>query len=122
MIHKIVEGIRSLREEHEGKKPSGAKRSPDWPRVRAKHLQRHPTCKVCGSDEKLEVHHIKSFHEHPELELNNYNLITLCESKKYGVDCHRFIGHLGSYKKINKNCKADAETWARKLKEVHNGK
>lgn len=122
MISAFVEKINSMREEHQGKKPSGSKRSSDWPRVRARHLLKQPICQVCGSDEKLEVHHIKPFHEHPELELNNYNLITLCESKKYGVDCHRFFGHRGNYRDINKHCRNDAEIWRAKLREVNYGK
>lgn len=85
----------------QGKASLGKKRSPKWPQVRKEHLKKFPYCAACGETNKLEVHHIKSFSEYPELELSPTNLITLCESKSFGITCHQFIGHLGNYKKIN---------------------
>jgi hypothetical protein len=35
------------------------------------------------------------------LELTPDNLITLCESKKYGITCHLFVGHRGNYRLFN---------------------
>lgn len=84
-----------------GKYPLSSKRSKEWPGVRRFYLDNHPMCEVCGGNEKLEVHHIKPFHLFPELELDYDNLITLCESKKYGINCHLFIGHRGNYRNIN---------------------
>ena len=84
-------------------------RSSKWPTVRKHHLIANPTCAVCGGSEMLEVHHKLPFHLDASLELNLSNLITLCESKKNGVTCHLFVGHLGSYKSFNKNVEEDAK-------------
>jgi 5-methylcytosine-specific restriction protein A len=76
-------------------------RSPRWDDVRKIHLKSFPTCAACGSETNLQVHHIKPFHLYPELELDEENLITLCETKTHR--CHFKIGHLGSWKKENPN-------------------
>lgn len=99
----------------QGKAPAGAKRSNKWPGVRKNHLKLNPQCAACGDTAKLEVHHIKPFHEHPELELEPSNLITLCESKSYGIICHLLIGHNGSYSRINPNVIEDSKHWYVKL-------
>lgn len=83
-------------------KEQGKTRSPHWPAVRALHLKNHPICEVCGGTTKLEVHHIKPFHLHPELELDPRNLISLCEGNK-AICCHLAIGHLGNYKLLNED-------------------
>lgn len=100
----------------QGKHPLSAKRSEHWPKARAAHLLLHPTCEVCGSSSKLEVHHIKPFHLHPDLELDPANFVTLCESKKIGgLNCHLIFGHLGSFKSFNVSVLKDAATWLKKL-------
>lgn len=99
----------------QGKAPKGKKRSSKWRKVRAAHVKRNPTCAVCGGTKKLEVHHIIPFHECPGLELVPENLMTLCESKKKGVTCHQFFGHLGNYKKWNETVREDVVIWNRKL-------
>jgi len=109
MLQKITDTI-------QGKAPLAVKRSSQWSVIRRKHLTNHPCCAVCGGTSKLEVHHIKPFHTHPELELDPDNLITLCESKSFGVICHLFVGHLGSYKAINPNVVEDAKNWNTKIK------
>jgi 5-methylcytosine-specific restriction enzyme A len=86
-----------------GRVPLGAKRSGSWTRVRAIHIEQHPTCAVCGGKDKLEVHHIVPFHINPGLELIPDNLVTLCESKKHGLNCHLFVGHMGNYQNVNPN-------------------
>lgn len=73
------------------------RRSKDWPKVRKAHLLTQPNCAVCGGRKKLEVHHIIPYHINRALELEPSNLITLCESKKYGLNCHLAVGHLGDY-------------------------
>lgn len=73
-------------------------RSPRWAAVRAQWLKWHPTCAACGTRDKLEVHHIRPFHLHPELELDSLNLLTLCEN---GGNCHLVFGHLKSWKSHN---------------------
>ena len=81
-----------------GEKP----RSPLWPKVRLAELKVNPDCAACGSTLNCEVHHIKSFKDHPELELCNgtgqygtpvgpSNFITLCE--RMGKEDHLHFGH-----------------------------
>src|SRR3990167_785109 len=94
----------------------GAIRSPRWREVRAEHLRKNPTCAVCGGTKTLEVHHIKLFSQFPAEELNPQNLITLCESGKLGVTCHRFFGHLGNYRQPNPDVVMDSKVWNEKLK------
>jgi len=78
-------------------------------------LERHPTCALCEGNKTLEIHHKKPFHLHPELELDPNNLITLCESGKNGIVCHRAFGHLGSYQSINNSVIVDAAWWKDKI-------
>jgi hypothetical protein len=98
-----------------GKAPTGAKRSPKWPKVRDEFLKTHPVCECCGGKVSLEVHHVEPFHINPERELDPENLMTLCESKRYGVNCHLFVGHLGNYSRWNPLARIDAILWAAKL-------
>lgn len=107
--------IKKIKDVIQGKAPLAKARSAEWPKVRKNHLQKYPYCSACGGTVKLEVHHIKPFHTNPELELNSDNLITLCESKSFGVVCHLLFGHLGSYKKINPEAKEDVVIWNNKL-------
>lgn len=80
------------------------RRSNLWGKVRAAHLIKEPSCQACGGTEALEVHHIAPFHLHPELELSEDNLITLCE--KNGHDCHFVFGHFHDWKLFNPNVRA----------------
>lgn len=93
----------------------GVTRSNEWPTVRKHHLAQSPSCVLCGGKKKLEVHHIKPFHLHPQLELDPTNLITLCEAKNDGINCHLLFGHLGSFKSFNKGVKTDAQVWYQKI-------
>jgi len=99
----------------QGKAPPGAKRSRTWRKTRKLHLKTHPRCMVCKGNRKIEVHHEIPFHIAPDQEENPDNLFTLCERKKYGINCHLLIGHLGNYRRFNPNCKIDAVTWSMKL-------
>jgi 5-methylcytosine-specific restriction endonuclease McrA len=72
-------------------------RSSKWASLRATFLKDNPRCESCDSDSSLEVHHIKPFHIHPELELDQSNLLTLCKH------CHLVIGHLRDYKLFNRD-------------------
>ncbi len=65
----------------------GADRSGKWPTVRKRFVEDHPTCIACDSPSGLNVHHIKPFHVHPELELDPKNLCVLCREH------HFHIGH-----------------------------
>ncbi len=60
------------------------------------------------------AHHVKPFHLFPNLELDHENLVTLCESKKYGVNCHLWFGHLGNFKLYNPDGISDAVMWRAK--------
>jgi hypothetical protein len=91
----------------------GAARSSGWPKAREEHLKSHSTCLACGGTEELEVHHRLPFHLHPELELDPFNLITLCEKNH----CHYVIGHLLSWKSFNKNVFEDATALREKIRE-----
>ena len=96
-------------------------RSPKWQTVRKKFLAKNPTCALCDGKDVLEVHHIKPFHLHPELELDEKNLIVLCESKKNGISCHLAFGHLGKYESYNETVKEDVIIWNNKLKNRPKG-
>jgi 5-methylcytosine-specific restriction enzyme A len=108
--------VRHLIDAAKGKHPLSAARSPHWPKVREEHLQIQPVCVVCGGSVKLNVHHIKPFHLHPELELDHKNLVTLCEAEKDGVNCHLLFGHLGNFRSFNKDVREDASQWGEKIK------
>lgn len=112
----MISILKNLKDAAQGKARLGQRRSPRWPEVRKSHLAANPTCALCGGKDKLETHHVESFHERPDLELEPSNLITLCESKKGGVTCHLFVGHLSDYKAINPSVREDASEWFRKIK------
>jgi hypothetical protein len=109
--------VKLLKDRIQGKAPKGAKRSSGWRNVRKQYLKDNPGCAVCGSTSKVEVHHKVPFHLAPDKELDPDNLMTLCENKKYGINCHLLIGHLGNYQKLNVNVDLDAMTWSVKLKD-----
>jgi len=70
-------------------------RSGKWPRVRAEHLARQPDCQACGKrGGDMEVHHCRPYAEHPELELEPQNLLTLCADP-----CHLVHGHLMNFRR-----------------------
>ena len=119
MIEKLINFFLFLLnrwQNREALKLGGAKRSPEWPRVRREHLKRFPACAVCGETKnQIEVHHRRMFSTNPELELDPSNLITLCESGKNGIVCHRAFGHLGSYQSINESVEEDARVWRTKI-------
>jgi hypothetical protein len=102
-----------IRDRLQGRIPPSAKRSGQWPTVRKHHLEAHPFCAVCGGTKFLEVHHVDDFHNHPELELDPGNLITLCEHPAHND--HLIFGHLGSFKSINIDIVKDALIWYNKI-------
>ena len=108
--------IKHLVDAAKGKHPLSSKRSGHWPAARKAHLEKFPTCAVCGSADDLEVHHIRPFHLHPDLELDPSNFVTLCESKRVaGLNCHIIFGHLGNFRSWNVNVLADAAQWLLKI-------
>lgn len=104
-----------IKDRIQGKATKGQRRSGKWPRVRREHLEGQSECFVCGERENLEVHHVIPFSVAPDLELDPGNLVSLCENKKYGINCHLLIGHLGNYRRTNVSFWTDAITWAMKL-------
>lgn len=77
-------------------------RSGRWPAFLRKLIDKQPWCSACGVSEEdarerggfLTGHHVKPFHKFPELELDEGNVVILCESRG-GRDCHYLWGHLG---------------------------
>ena len=64
----------------------------------------HAYCAFCGAAVALEVHHIRPYHLHPELELDPANFVTLCEGSP---QCHLHVGHLGNWDSFNPALIAD---------------
>ena len=89
----------------------GRTRSPEWHRVEKEHLQRQPACVACGSTKNVQVHHVKPFHLHPQLELDPTNLITLCEAE--GREHHLLLGHLDAWESFNEHIHADVKHFYR---------
>jgi hypothetical protein len=99
-------------------------RSPKWPEVEKAHLQHQPHCQCCkpgtNTTAGLQVHHIFPFHYcialgRPDLELDDRNLITLCEDEagKPGENHHLLVGHLDDFQSSNLDVVKDAtETFA----------
>lgn len=90
----------------------GAPRSGKWPTVR-KHFLEGKTCAACGSSDSIEAHHVVPFHIAPDKELDEHNLIALCDSH----GCHFAFGHLYSWKAYNQSVRADAESWLIKVRK-----
>jgi 5-methylcytosine-specific restriction endonuclease McrA len=91
----------------------GLVRSPEWHRVEKEHLLRQPACAACGyRGRKVQVHHIKPFHLHPQLELDPSNLITLCAAR--GREHHLLLGHLDEWESYNEHVRADVKRFYRK--------
>lgn len=93
---------------------SRAARSPKWAAF-SKRFLRGKVCAVCGSAEKLEAHHIQPFHLHPELELDESNLLPLCEGRGT-LNCHLWCGHLGRWNRINNTAREDAAYFGAKVR------
>ena len=88
-------------------------RSPHWSTVRKQHLEIEPTCAACGGIVGLQVHHCMPFHLDPSKELDQNNLITLCEER----NCHYIFGHLYNWHSYNVNVREDAANMLKKIKE-----
>lgn len=89
MVSSLTQNIKSLMEG----------RSPKWVATRRKFLLKHSKCEACGNTTNLNVHHIIPFHIKSDLELDENNLITLCENSHInGTNCHFIFGHGGDWK------------------------
>lgn len=69
----------------------GKPRSPHWEALEKRWVFTHTSCAACGGTTHLQVHHIKPYHLHPDLELDESNLMTLCMAP--GHLCHFIFGH-----------------------------
>lgn len=87
-------------------------RSKNWKKTRELYLKIHPCCEVCGSCVKPEVHHIIPVHIDESKELDQENLITLCD--KY---CHFIFGHLMNWRSHNPDIINDAKMFSNKIKD-----
>ena len=106
-----------IKDRIQGKAEKGQKRSDDWLPFRDAFVRDHPECMVCGSRKKIQVHHIVPFNVAPDLELDPSNLMVLCVAKKYGINCHLLVGHLGNFRRVNPAVQLDAMMWRFKLKD-----
>lgn len=91
-----------------------AARSPKWAAF-AKRFLKGKCCAACGRSEHVVAHHKQPFHLHPELELDESNLIPLCEGR--AINCHLAIGHLYFWPSFNPTVDADAAYIAKRVKE-----
>jgi len=101
-----------------GKAEKGQKRSKEWTTLRKRVLKNSDAkCAVCGSTKKLELHHILPFNLFPDLELEEGNLIILCDGNgRFGIkSCHLLFGHYGNFKLYNPNVHDDAFVWNHKI-------
>lgn len=111
LLQQIVDGMQQKLGLGDYARNFGATRSPQWAGVRATHLKKEPNCQLCGGTKDLQVHHIRPFHIHPELELEDTNLITLCTGNNT-INCHIRFGHLDNFKnKWNPDIREDCQTW-----------
>ena len=101
MFEHVLNVAKSLFREHQ----KATDRSPHWPTVEHQFRKGSPTCAACGSTKLIQVHHVKPFHMHPELELELTNLISLCMGPN---ECHLKIGHGDNFKDANPNVREDA--------------
>lgn len=97
--------LKAIADRFIGKIPLLKRRSGRWPTVRKHFLEQHPTCAACNCKDELEIHHIVPFHINSSLELEESNLITLCEGKNR---CHLKIGHHGNWSYVNPNVREEA--------------
>ncbi len=88
-------------------------RSSKWPALRKKWIQAHPNCSGCATTSKLQVHHLIPVHLDPIKELDETNLITLCELA--GHDCHFHLGHLLDWLAYNPDCIVDSGIYLNKV-------
>lgn len=90
-------------------------RSKHWHTVEREHLAKEPACVICGTTEKVQVHHTLPPFDYceaigrPDLELDERNLFTLCEIP--GVDHHILIGHLDDFKSWNPDFMTNHLRW-----------
>lgn len=93
-------------------------RSSKWRTVRKKFLEKNQECAICGKTENLVPHHKLPFHLFPTKELDEDNLVVLCEN--HPVNCHYLFGHLMDWQNYNPDIDEDIKKWSEKLKTKNN--
>jgi hypothetical protein len=73
-------------------------RDPKWQALRNK-ITKNGKCAICGTTKNLRLHHKKPFRLFPELELDEKNLVILCESPSH--NCHFIFGHMMNWNMYN---------------------
>ena len=71
-----------------------------WLNVQREKRRLNPRCQVCGSDVKLQIHHIIPTSVDYSKVYDLANLVTLCGGHR---NCHLVHGHLGNYNSHNPN-------------------
>ena len=92
------------------KKSIGSERSSDQSKVRKGFIAKNNKCAACGKKTGLHVHHIQPFQLRPDLELEEFNLITLC------ADHHFHMAHLMDQKSQNNDIVKDSSYFLNKIK------
>ncbi|CAB4161941.1 hypothetical protein UFOVP785_3 [uncultured Caudovirales phage] len=81
------------------------KRSKDWAKLAKKLIDAHPYCSLCGNKNRqvLIPHHITPVWIDPKQELDEDNIIILCEKSEVlsGLNCHLTAAHLGNFRLWN---------------------
>tara|TARA_R110000824_G_scaffold86938_3_gene214690 strand:- start:312 stop:515 length:204 start_codon:yes stop_codon:yes gene_type:complete len=65
----------------------------------------------------LTAHHKVPFSLAPLLECDESNLVALCEAKRFGINCHLLLGHLGNWQRFNPSVDANVAYWHQRLIE-----
>jgi len=81
------------------------KRSSKWPKFMKGLIDAHPYCSLCGNKNRahLVCHHVEPVWVNPERELDETNIIVLCEKSEVlsGLNCHHSHGHSSDWRLWN---------------------
>jgi 5-methylcytosine-specific restriction enzyme A len=90
------------------------KRNSDWTALSKRMiLQAGNKCCLCRKSDNLITHHIVPVHIDKALELDESNLIVLCENLTH--NCHFIFGHLLNWRSYNISIEEDVEIWREKI-------
>jgi predicted restriction endonuclease len=84
-------------------KTTGNIRTYDVRKATLEYYLTHSICEICGSADKVSVHHIKALRSFPELGTDKANMISLCDNRDNPSSCHLKHGHLGDWNIVNTN-------------------
>ena len=83
------------------------KRHKWWNKLKQKYLQENPKCEWCGQDADT-VHHIIPVHVNRDLEMEESNLMSLCDNRTR--KCHFIVAHYCHWVKYNDKIKEITES------------